>query len=61
MAKKTKAIFRRAADHCAWKYGKKKSLVRACKEGASVAVDEARHEAPSIGRSRTKKRRRPQY
>lgn len=49
MPKKSKAVLRRAVDHCAWKYGKNKKLVSACKSGAAAAVDEARHEAPGLG------------
>ena len=46
--KKSKAVLRRSNDHCSWKF-KKRSLLRACREGAATAVDEARHEAPSLG------------
>lgn len=56
MPKKSKAILRRAVDHCTWKYGKSRKLVSACKSGAAAAVDEARHEAPGLGGRRGKKR-----
>lgn len=49
MKKKTKEARERAYDHCRWHYGKKPALLKACREGAKDAIDEARHVSKSLG------------